>query len=253
MVTITVPKKIERILTNGLSQAEVKSRLRVLADTIDSRGWAIKHVTTYGPSPVVMADSDRLIDISSLPQEVPQEEVLSVRDIMDTAQSPIAQQFDTMITQSSRAHHQQLIEQMKNSGSSGATPTTANKWFMSHSTVPLPPAPAVTTVLQSGPIAYTADEAALSAQLKAQASSQQLAYGNLHTLQPLRSGQSVGTSSVPAVGPLDGATKATATPNDPAILSLAKNNDFSIETLARQAKKARDDESSQNEVVISLR
>jgi hypothetical protein len=44
LVTINVPKKIERILTDGLSQSEVKSRLNALASTLDTRGWAVKHV-----------------------------------------------------------------------------------------------------------------------------------------------------------------------------------------------------------------
>ena len=44
MVTITVPKKIEKHLTDGLSQTEVKSRLKALATTIDSRGWAVKNI-----------------------------------------------------------------------------------------------------------------------------------------------------------------------------------------------------------------
>src|ERR1700712_5000740 len=46
LVTITVPKKVERVLTDGLSQNEVKSRLAALASTIDSRGWAVKNVTS---------------------------------------------------------------------------------------------------------------------------------------------------------------------------------------------------------------
>jgi hypothetical protein len=44
LVTITVPKKIERHYTDGLSQLEVRSRLRALASTLDSRGWAVKNV-----------------------------------------------------------------------------------------------------------------------------------------------------------------------------------------------------------------
>src|SRR5487761_512815 len=47
LVTITVPKKVERILTNGLSETEVQSRLQALANTIDSRGWAIKNIDAY--------------------------------------------------------------------------------------------------------------------------------------------------------------------------------------------------------------
>ena len=44
LVTVTAPKKIEHTYTDGLSQVEVKSRLSALANTLDSRGWAIKNV-----------------------------------------------------------------------------------------------------------------------------------------------------------------------------------------------------------------
>jgi PrgI family protein len=58
LVTVTAPKKIEKILTNSLSQHEVKSRLQALAETIDSRGWAVKNAglpESYG------SYSDRLV------------------------------------------------------------------------------------------------------------------------------------------------------------------------------------------------
>jgi hypothetical protein len=42
LVTITVPKQIERNYTNGLSQTEVRSRLKALAATIDSGGGRSK-------------------------------------------------------------------------------------------------------------------------------------------------------------------------------------------------------------------
>src|SRR5882672_513781 len=42
LVTITAPRKIQTVYTNGLTQNEVQNRLRALAETIDSRGWAIK-------------------------------------------------------------------------------------------------------------------------------------------------------------------------------------------------------------------
>lgn len=53
LVTITVPKREEKIFTDGLSQREVKSRLRSLADVIDSRGWSTKTlllIRIYHPS-----------------------------------------------------------------------------------------------------------------------------------------------------------------------------------------------------------
>jgi hypothetical protein len=40
---------------------------------------------------------------------------------------------------------------------------------------------------------------------------------------------------------------------DAAILNLANNNDLDVATLARQAKKARNPEPPEDEVVISLR
>jgi hypothetical protein len=44
------------------------------------------------------------------------------------------------------------------------------------------------------------------------------------------------------------------TPTDPAILSLANNNDLNVSTIARQANKAKHgEEPPQDEVVVSLR
>ena len=71
LVTVTVPKKIERVYTNGLSQTEVASRLSALANTIDSRGWAIKNVNVnMFAQPTMAADdgSDRLVAMSSMPR-----------------------------------------------------------------------------------------------------------------------------------------------------------------------------------------
>lgn len=71
LVTITAPKKIEHQLTNGLSQLEVRSRLEALANTIDSRGWAVKNVNVNlfaQPSYVLdQVGSDRLIDPTTIP------------------------------------------------------------------------------------------------------------------------------------------------------------------------------------------
>ena len=58
LVTINVPKKVEHIYTDGLSQTEVKSRLNALANTLDSRGWAVKNVNAAEPA--IVSNSDRL-------------------------------------------------------------------------------------------------------------------------------------------------------------------------------------------------
>jgi hypothetical protein len=214
LVTITVPKKIEHVYTDGLSQLEVKSRLSALADTIDTRGWAVKNVNvgSYMSNTMVAPDnSDRLLDINAMPVAVPEETTLAREDILDERNNPVAQQFDSMMNQSSQQHHQLLMAQMSQAAPPAA-PAASNQWFM-----------------QGSALAATAP-----------------ALVNYTPPPPLDASQ--------PSGPTDAASAMT-TPTDPAILSLANNNDLNVATLAREAQKASDkrDESDQDEVVISLR
>lgn len=240
LVTINVPKKIERTFTDGLSQTEVRSRLKALANTIDSRGWAIKNVNVnaYTPATMQIADSDRLLGPSSVPQEVPETHVLASDDILDERNNPIAQQFDTLISQSSRDHREQLMRQLQGSGQPTSDPpaqVSNDPWFMGGS----PSASA------DNP---TADDAALLSQSHTRSQVQQhAAYGNLRTLQPVAA-----QPAVPPAVPEPPATPVTPVP-DPAILSLANNNDLNVATIAREAEKAAHHKSGDDEVVISLR
>lgn len=235
LVTITVPKKVERVLTKGLSQTEVKSRLQMLAQTLDSRGWAVKHVASdaYGPLLTNNA-SDRLIDFDNLPQEVPGGEVGAADDMLDETSNPIARQFDTMINQSSRARRQELISQLNDSGGATGTglvssKTTDNPWFMSQA---------------RGSV--SASDSLLSSQLAARAGSSQVSFGNLRTFRPAAT--PAADQAVPAAPPVP-----MTAPDDPAILSLARNDDLNVATLARAAEKNRPDKNrSSDEVVVSL-
>jgi hypothetical protein len=265
LVTVTAPKKIEPVLTNGLSQTEVASRLKALANTIDSRGWAVKNINLNAyaqPNPIVMADSDRLIDISNIPQEVPTYDVRAADDILDETSNPIAQQFDHMITESAQTHRQQIINEMNNirDDQKPTTDPVANYWYVGQ--------PGAAGNTGQPPAAPPIDEAALTAQLKAHNTGQG-SYSHLRTLQPLDSKQPVaqpaqsmvqvpanpvtGTPAmsipVPATPPVPISGKP---PTDTAILSLAHNNDLNVATLAREAGKSADDQSQSGEVVISL-
>lgn len=121
LVTITVPKKIDIQLTNGLSQTEVESRLQALANTIDTRGWAVKNVSSVFQSPLsTVPDSDRLISSSTLPQSVPDDYTTASDDLFDESTNPIAQQVDQLLTANDSQHHQQLLD---NLNSVQATPT----------------------------------------------------------------------------------------------------------------------------------
>lgn len=273
LVTITAPKKIERVLTNGLSENEVQSRLSALANTLDSRGWAVKNAGIGGggyshPNPMMAIPSDRLIDINNIPQEVPGYEVHASDDILDEASNPIAQQFDTMITQSAQARRQHMMDVMNGSEpvpAPQAAPTD-NYWFMN------PPAansmPAQTIQAGSSPQPYdnaaTPDETDLNERLK-QAHGTVARDSREHTkiIQPLNAQAAapvVSTVPEPMAAPINTAAaplppepvKPSAATPDPAILTLAHNDDLNVATLARQASKNKDNESSQEEVVISL-
>lgn len=261
LVTITVPKKVERVLTNGLSQTEVKSRLQALADTIDSRGWAVKNSASgnYSTPIIIGDDSQRLINISSLPQEVMADSEIAARDdILDASSNPIAKQFDTMINQSSRDRRQQLIDEMNGlKGSEVLRPAVVaqgnngnNNWFMAQGTAGAAAAPAIS---EPGAVADTPEEAALSNNLASLKSSQQVPFGNLRTVQPLGGQVSADDSQQdpPLLSPSQ--MPAVTPPSDPAIISLAKNNDLNVATLARQARrKGSGDGQMQDEVVVSL-
>jgi hypothetical protein len=233
LVTITVPKKVERVLTKGFSQTEVQSRLKALANTLDTRGWAIKNINA-GPY-TVPADrfgqsSDRLIDIGMAPQEVPSYDVQASDDILDETSNPVAQQFQSMINQSSQRHRQQVIQEMNQAGSGAPSPSPQNtQWFMNTSSAPgTPPLP----------------------QIKSQRPS---ANAHLRTLQPLGQGDTPEPSATPAQSVANQSVSSGVSTPDPAILSLANNNDLNVSTLARQAYKAKHgDEPPQDEVVVSL-
>jgi len=265
LVTITVPKKIERVLTNGLSQTEVNSRLQALAQTLDTRGWAVKHVESgiYTPQAVpASGGSDRLLGFDSLPQEVPNVDTIHADDMLDETTNPIARQFDTMINQSSQVRRQELMDQL--SGAVGAPAdvsqatiqATSSPWFMGqpHVDPPGPPfEPTVTGNVQSAP-----DDSNLSAQLASRATSRRVSLGNLRTVQP--GGAQAPPSPAADSGSYDPAGSAgppvaapMTVPDDPAILSLARNDDLDVATLARQAKKNRPNTGQLlDEVVIPL-
>jgi PrgI family protein len=129
LVTITVPKKIEKPLTKNMSEGEVRSRLEALANTIDSRGWAIKNVNVNVFSQPAFAGigggggSDRLIDVGSVAQQTPTD-VNAADDILDEQNNPTAQNLERMISASSKAHRDQIVANMKLPTPAKTPPTT---------------------------------------------------------------------------------------------------------------------------------
>jgi len=225
LVTITVPKKVERHLTNGLSENEVKSRLQALADTIDSRGWAIKNVNVsmIGQPALVTGinDSDRLVGAGSLPQPVETVDVKSSDDILDEKNNPVAKHFDSMMAASAKAHREEIMTKLKTPSTPLApppAPTPAQPvhqndyWFLNqpaqqassvqqdavtfNTQVVAPGAPA--TSLPVSAATPTQDEESFIKSHKNEPAFSPNMHGHLHVIQPLSAQQATATAQTNA-------------------------------------------------------
>ncbi len=205
LITVTAPKKVEEHLTNGLSQVEVKSRLRALADTLDTRGWVIKNVGVGDATNLIVpGDADRLIDVPSMPKLVPDFDSMPEDDMLDVAQNPEIQKLNSMMNAYDVKHRQQLYDILNNNGlETGASKSS------------LPAAqPAENTNSRA--------EVDLSNKLKTAGKAGSLVSARMHTVSPHRTIQPVHTM------------------NDPAILNLSRDNNLSVSTLSSEANKAKE-------------
>jgi hypothetical protein len=271
LVTITAPRKIEHALTKNLSQIEVKSRLQALANTIDSRGWAVKNVDVSlfaQPSYATDQGSDRLINPSTIPQEVPGFDVAAVDDILDEDNNPTAQNLDRLINASTKNRREELMNRMQQ-GSGAPDPAQqppADYWFLNGTNGQDPGAAShlvTPSATRQGSIGgpMTAEEAALLKQLHAQKDQLPPAYGHMKVILPLseqakHKKQHKSGPPPPPMPPLPPPVPienpAVTAPKDPVILELANNDDLNVATLARQANKELGGEKVDGEVVIKL-
>lgn len=210
LVTITVPKKIEKVLTNNLSQVEVKSRLKALAETIDSHGWATKHTS-----------EDRLVDQDVLPKEIPVVDLVNIPDAYDEG-AAVSTNFDHMIEQSSNVRLEQNLEKMDRirHGEPLENITQPEVHFTPPPvSQPMPAAPA------------TDNEKELSNELRIKRTEGDIATGHMRGLAPVSSYATTSrTENNKAQAP-------SSTPGTPAIMNLSRNDDLSVATIARQAQK----------------
>lgn len=275
LVTITAPKQLQENTVSHMSQTEVRSRLRALADTIDSRGWAIKNsgLNAYSPAPLILqqpGSSDRLLDVSTVPQQTTvTSDVQASDDMLDEKANPRAQKVDSMISESARAHRQKLMDELKSNDTGRPSQPAPNYWFLNQPAQPVtapngavtfntqvvtPGVPADDTAMAATP---TVDETELVHELesKKDASPNASYYGHLRTIQPL----SVQRQMAAKKAAEEAARKAAAPPPPPppppvtptqqaAILQLANNDDLNVATIAREAKRAE----PPDEVVIKL-
>ena len=277
LVTITVPKKIEKVYTDGLSQQEVKSRLRALADTIDSRGWAVKNVAVnmYATPAYAMA-SDRLVDPSSLPQAVPTTDITAADDIMDATYNPVAQHFDQMVHDATTAQKNAAIARMQQAMASPQAPPQTNQqapvdpWFM-HQPDPsaVPQNSAMFGAQTVAPVATTPqqpedgflsehteqpsspEEAELLEHIKAEKQQEHQGWAHHKTIKTPE--EVAAEEAAQKQKELDEKAKqaqAVTPPKNPGIVELANTNDLSVASVAQLAK--RNSQNNDGEVVIKL-
>lgn len=269
LVTITVPKRIEKQYSDGLSQQEVRSRLKALADTIDSRGWAVKNVDLNMAMAPAYAGSgyDRLIDPASLPQAVPTTDINAADDIMDATSNPVAQHFDQMVKDASVAQKAAAIARMHSATASpvaSAQQKPLDPWFMHQ------PDPSITTdpnaamfapqtvdpttgeaqstsFLTDKAAADAADEALL-ARLKAD-KKQQTQFKNPHH-KTIKTPDQVAADQQAAQLAAKQQAQAVTPPANPGIVELANTNDLSVASVAHIANRNKPQDNQ--EVVIKL-
>ncbi len=112
MVKVTAPKIDKKQLTKDFNKEEARSRLKALANTMDTRGWAIKNVSTnVYASPLSSGTSDRLLDI----QTIPQADITAVKtneDLLDADTTPLAQTINSMVAENQQAHRTTILQEM---------------------------------------------------------------------------------------------------------------------------------------------
>ena len=266
LVTITVPKKLEQDFTNGLSAHDVQSRLSALASTLDTRGWAVKNMNTnLFASPLTQQpSSDRLLELTDMPQEVSPVDVTAADDIFEN-NNPRAHQLQEMVAASSVSHRRQLVGQLnkirqavggKQPAPAAGQQPPADYWFL-NKPLSLPKPAGGNTVFAEAQVVHAGEqetaapspavaqnEAALDELLRSkhQSSQEVVAGQHLKTILPLN-------EQKPAPQPAAIPQPPVTPPANPATINLASNNDLNISTLARIANKQDEDG---GEVVISL-
>ncbi|HMS23254.1 MAG TPA: PrgI family protein [Candidatus Saccharibacteria bacterium] len=114
LVKVTVPKKIEKHYSDGLSKSEVNSRLKTLANTMDTRGWIVKNVVPGNRRLEDQQNNDRLLEIQKTPEDDALAAIKPAADMLNTSTSnPLAAQLTNMVDESELIRRQQLLSNMQ--------------------------------------------------------------------------------------------------------------------------------------------
>jgi len=264
-ITVTAPKYVEESRTKDISQEEASHRLSFLANIVDTEGYAIKET-----------NSNLRDDVAS--------EAAATKDIFEANQTYTLNQT---LEQSAADRHAQLVEQMRNvinqnsiHGSTGGTsaqishqittPTPTPIAMPSIATQPQAPsiAPQITQQFQTYNSAATAQPVGAPVDVAASAATIQPDMEEIHealtapaeepteksTKEPAEKFEDAEPTPPPIPEPEPTPEPETEPTPEPSIemQNLANNPDFSIETIAKQARRIQEKQANDNEVYISL-
>lgn len=224
-ITITAPKQTEVSRTKDLSQEEAGRRLSFLANIVDTEGYAIK-------------DSSNLRDdIAS--------EAANTEDIFEKSQT---YNIDNSIKQNNEARRAQLVQQMRNAIVTSAN-SSAQPAIQSHT------APSVNPLVQTQPSLYKPNLEENAATIKPDIDAIHSFYhpdDKKPTSEP-KPEPMPKPEAPPVSEPKPEPKPAAPAPEPDADLkNLANNSDFSIATIAEQAKRIKDKKANDGEVYVSL-
>ena len=125
LVTINAPKKVEKHLTKELSQSEVQSRLKALANTLDSRGLAVKNADTSKNM-----QSGRLLEVETATDYTDLVEN-TANDVFDDQNSPLASHFGQMLDNQSASKREEIVKKLEQPVTETQAPNTqsSQQWF----------------------------------------------------------------------------------------------------------------------------
>lgn len=248
-ITVTAPKVVEENRTKDLSQEEASHRLSFLANIVDTEGYAIKET-----------NSNLRDDVAN--------EAAEMQDIYEKSQS---YNLNQTLEQNNATHHAQLVEQMRDAINKNSiygdapheTPTITHQTPVPEPVAFQPPVmptynPEPTTGYESLPPQMQAMSPinTMTGQVNVAASAATIQpdideiHDALSKPASVEEVAAVEEQSAPAPEPIP-EPEAPPVP-DADMQNLANNTDFSIETIAQQARRIQEKKGNDNEVYISL-
>lgn len=239
LVKITVPKKVILYTGDNLTQGEVQSRLQALATTVDTRGWAIKNISRnlYENTNANLVDitaSDRLVQPSILPNVSTTLDADDGNDIFDDAKMQIVE-----------SQLQQRTREAKIDATKQTTRTDQNEqqWFLNtnkSSSDDQYDGNLLSSTFSSHKQPLDQEENAVLSSINEKKHLQEESFHNHKIIVPASEQKSKKQPSSQVTAPVN-----------PATIELARNNDRSIDSIAREINQIHDNQ-DQDEVIVSL-